>query len=258
MRAAKFTLCACVFFSSCLLSFAQTSPTYSGPQETYPGGERIIGRDLSAHNDRLRQSLAISNSQRSEPRVIKSGPLAPSEADIQAHKTFLSLKNTGLLRLLPRGAYNIKLRGNGAYYSFAYKTHEYGWGSDISLDIGLLSTGFAGADFGILTNLGDVVIESLDLEDSRVGYLADYKPPRKDPDARTEMAKITKGFTRYGMLYARYAAAEVDSTYLLRSIVYNTSDVLVAFRVTRIDTDGSVIIAWRLLKKYSTPKLSRS
>jgi hypothetical protein len=60
------------------------------------------------------------------------------------------------------------------------------------------------------------------------------------------------------MLYARKALAEVDSTYLLRSVNYNTSDLLVAFRVVRIDADNSVIIAWKRLKKYSTPNLSRS
>jgi len=36
------------------------------------------------------------------------------------------------------------------------------------------------------------------------------------------------------------------------------ADVLVAFRVVRQDTDGSLIIAWKLLQKYPMPKLARN
>jgi hypothetical protein len=49
-----------------------------------------------------------------------------------------------------------------------------------------------------------------------------------------------------------------DSTYLLRAIYYSRSDVLVAFRVVRVDSDGSAIILWKLLKKYSIPQLERN
>jgi len=258
MKASILTSFVCVFFSSYGLSIAQ-SPTYSGPTETYPGGERIIGQDLRDHNSRLRNALEFRAGVKKEPRVIKSGVLAPSETDVQAHKQFLSQKNTGLIRLLPRGAYDMKLRGGGAYYSFFHLSHEYGFGSDISLEIGLMTTGFAGADYGILTNLGDVPLDDLSLEDARVGYLAEYRPPKRDADARAEFLRIRQGYTRYGQLYASRAVGEVDCTYLLRSVGYDTSDVLVAFRVFRKDPDDdSLIIAWKMLKKYSTPKLSRS
>jgi hypothetical protein len=50
----------------------------------------------------------------------------------------------------------------------------------------------------------------------------------------------------------------VGATYILRSIDYSESDVLVAFRVVRRDTDGSVIIAWKLLRKYAVPQLARN
>ena len=245
MKASKLASFVCVLFASCPVTIAQSASSPASSLGNYPGSERI-------------RSLESVNYRRSEPRVMKKGVLAPSQADIEAHKGFLAQKNTGLIRLLQRGSYDIKLRGGGAYYSFYDQTHEYGYGSDISLDSGLISTGFAGADFGMFTNLGDVAIASLNFEDGRVGYLADYKPPVKEQDARQEFRKITKGFTRYGMLYGRYAVPEVDCTYLLRSVNYDRSDVLVAFRVTRIDSsDDSIIIAWKLLKKYSTPLLSR-
>ena len=43
-----------------------------------------------------------------------------------------------------------------------------------------------------------------------------------------------------------------------RSISYDHSDVLVAFRVVRKDFDGSVVLLWKILKKYSKPGLQRS
>lgn len=50
--------------------------------------------------------------------------------------------------------------------------------------------------------------------------------------------------------------ARVNDTYLLRSISYSESDTLVAFRVVRQDEDGSLIIAWKLLKQYPPPDLA--
>lgn len=52
------------------------------------------------------------------------------------------------------------------------------------------------------------------------------------------------------------APPEIGSTYLVRSIVYNRSDLLVAFKVTRQDDDGSAIILWKTLKQYKTPELN--
>jgi hypothetical protein len=50
----------------------------------------------------------------------------------------------------------------------------------------------------------------------------------------------------------------VKATYLLRSIDYNATDILVAFKVVRKDIDRSVIIVWKLLKKYPKPDLART
>jgi hypothetical protein len=57
--------------------------------------------------------------------------------------------------------------------------------------------------------------------------------------------------------YGSRLPVEVRSTYLLRSIGYSTSDVLVAFKAVREDSDGSIILAWKLLKKYPVPELAR-
>lgn len=204
-----------------------------------------------------------------EPRVIKKGLLAPSTDDRIAFTAFLQDENTGLIRLLPREVHDsetyhtekkLNIRGGGAYYSFANLTHAYGYGSDIELDHNKLSVGFAGADYGIMTNLGDTSLDEITLNDPRASYISTYSPPREEPKAREEyrLFNSSEGVIVDGALYRKALPVQENTTYLLRSIAYRKSDVLVAFRVVRKDTDGSVIIAWKLLKKYSVPQLARN
>ena len=60
------------------------------------------------------------------------------------------------------------------------------------------------------------------------------------------------------MFYKTHLPAIINNTYILRGIHYSDSDVLVAFRVVRKDADDSVIILWKLLKKYPKPELARA
>jgi hypothetical protein len=66
------------------------------------------------------------------------------------------------------------------------------------------------------------------------------------------------GIKYNGQTYANRGEIQTNSTYLLRSINYGSSDVLVAFRVVRQDPDDSVTIAWRLLKDFDRPTLDRN
>ena len=206
--------------------------------------------------------------KRADLQQLEKQFLAPSAEDQGAYAEFLSQPDTGLIRLLPRQVYDsetykktnktLTMRGGGAYYSFTLLTHEYGHGSDIALDSGHLSVGFAGANYGILVNLGDVTLDELTLEDPRVRYMSGYTPPPKEPDARLEARQFGSGVTVDDVRYRNRLPVAVNGTYLLRSIDYSTSDVLVAFKVVRTDSDGSVILAWKLLKKYPVPQLARS
>jgi len=153
-------------------------------------------------------------------------------------------------------AQKIKLRGGGSYYSFFNLSHEYGWGSDLSLEKDYLSVGFAGADYGMLTNLGSASLE--DITSDHSVFMANYRAASRENDARQEYRKFQLGETIDGALYRSRLPCEVGATYLLRSIYYDASDILVAFRVVRKDIDGSIIIAWKLLKNFGKPELARS
>jgi len=201
-----------------------------------------------------------------EIAVLEKKFLEPSEEDQVKYAEFLRQSDTGLVRLLPRdkfdtetykdGKKSIVMRGGGAYYSFVRLAHEYGFGSDLELDHGIFSVGFAGADYGFMTNLGDVPIESVGADTHGVDVFGAYKTPRQEPLARREYRRLQEGADLDGVSVKSRLPVAADSTYLLRSINYGDSDVLVVFRVVRVDSDGSAVIVWKLLKKYGKPSLT--
>jgi hypothetical protein len=184
--------------------------------------------------------------------------LEPSAQDKAAYASFLSQPDTGLIRLLPRETYQKKLsiREGGAFYSFARLTHEYNYGSDICLEQGKFSVGFAGADFGFLLDLGNTSIESVNQGNPKLNFLLDFTPPLEEPAARKQQQRAGTGFSIDEQFYINRLDLKDNTTYALRSIGYRHSDLLVAFRVVRKDVDGSVMIAWKLVKKFPAPQLS--
>jgi hypothetical protein len=109
----------------------------------------------------------------------------------------------------------------------------------------------------MIVNLGDVPIDEISEKDPRFVLMSDYKAATIEQDARAEFRRFRTGVTVDGVTYRRTVPAKPQSTYLVRSIGFGTSDVLAAFRVVRFDSDGSAIIAWKLLKTFSIPQLNR-
>lgn len=211
--------------------------------------------------DARARAAAEIESLRAEIKAKEAVLLAPSDEDRKAYADFLAQKGTGLIRLLPREKWDGKLsmRGGGAYYSFTSRTHEYGNGSDLELQQNYFSVGFAGANFGFMLNVGDAPLETLSDEAEAVRFMASYQTPSPLPDARKAQRQFAGGGAQSGQwTYTDRLPVVVGSTYVLRSVNYETSDVLVAFYVVRKDSDGSVVLLWKLLKKYPKPSLERS
>jgi hypothetical protein len=185
--------------------------------------------------------------------------LEPAQEDKAAFAEFLSQPDTGIIRLLPRDKFQKKmtLSGGGAYFSFSRLTHEYGFGSDIELQGGRFSVGFAGADYGFMTPLGNVPLDTVNVESPGVVFLANYTPPTVEQEAREQYQAGWKGIQADHFIYKSRVEAKVNTTYVLRSINYGSqgskqgSNVLVAFRPIREDADGSLTVVWKLLKKSS-------
>jgi hypothetical protein len=181
--------------------------------------------------------------------------LGPDPSDVVPYAAFLLQSDTGMTRLVPRETYDhvLPIVGGGAYYSFYRLTHEYGYGSDLSLEQGRLKVGFAGYDFGFLTDLGNVPVDQVAVDHPGLQYLHSYVPPSVDADIRAEQQRAGLGFTVGPYYYRSSLPAKLDTTYVLRSMNYLESDLLVVFRIVRIDSDGSVILVWRKLATYPVP-----
>lgn len=148
------------------------------------------------------------------------------------------------------------VRGGGAYYSFTRLTHDDEYGTDITLDRGHFQVGIAGANYGFMSDLGDVPLESVSLDMPEAKRLAAYAPVKREPDARQEYRRFGQGAEIDGVKVKSRLPMRLSSTYLARAINYGQADVLVAFKVVQIDSDGSPLILWKRLKRYSTPQLA--
>ncbi|HKO99038.1 MAG TPA: hypothetical protein VJU86_18695 [Pyrinomonadaceae bacterium] len=229
----------------------------------------ILAFNAAAQTDSRSNLIKTIQERRAELALLEKQVLEPSEQDKMAHAEFLRQSDTGLVRLLPREKYDdnaykektkpsVTIRGGGAYYSFTMLSHDYNSGApQISLENKKLSVGFAGANYGILTTLGNVSLEEITIDHPSVQFMANYEPPNEETSARLEARRFVNGVSIGEARYTRSEPAKVDTTYLLRSISFISADVLVALRIVRQDTDGSMIIAWKLLKKYPTPTFAQ-
>lgn len=208
-----------------------------------------FGQDMSRE-----QSLQKFGQLRMQLAALETDILRLAKADLDA----ACEQGVRAIRILPREKYDnvLTVRGGGAYYSFARLTHEYGYGSDIELQQGHLSVGFAGADYGFIVDLGEVELNAMVRSLPMVQFLSEYKPPRGETAIRVE-AQRANNFEANGTTYKRRVPAIVGHTYALRSINFTSSDVLVAFKVVRQDSDGSLVVFWDLLQNFGSRPIER-
>jgi hypothetical protein len=172
---------------------------------------------------------------------------APSAADRKAFAVFLKQPNTGLMRLVPdiqkkvTSVANLKAPPvSGFSYSFVKKAYSTFRDADILLWRDQLMVG----GYGLITTLGDEPLETITIAHPSAAYLSSNQPPF---DQVEKVKRI--GFDVDGKHYSREAAIELNQTYLLRSIIRKKSDALVALRIVRKESNGSVTIAWKRLEK---------
>ena len=108
----------------------------------------------------------------------------------------------------------------------------------------------------MMIDLGDVSLDEITRDYPTARALAAYEAVTDEPHARVEQRQIQAGRILDGATYKSRLPLKLGTTFLLRSIDYDDTDVLVAFRTVRQDTD--VIIAWKLLKRFPKPALMRT
>ena len=147
------------------------------------------------------------------------------------------------------------LKGGGAYYSFSKLSHEASTWSDIKFQEGELHTGVNNLTLGLMTMLGDVPLENLDLDNPAVKYISQLALPARYAEYEIHVDKYRSGFEADGNIYRSALSAQLDATYILRSTIYKRVDSVIAFRVIRRDSDGSITLLWKILNKLQVKKL---
>ena len=197
------------------------------------------------------QKLQKIDELNAQIKTLETDVILPDAKDFkQAQK-----ENVDVFRLMPREKYDGKLtiRGGGAFYSFYRKSSEYGQGSDIGLEQNFLSLIFAGADYGFIYDLSDVPLADVSKDTAEAGFLLEYKPPTRESEVRIEQRKAAD-YEGGSVRYKSRISAVVGHAYLLRSIIFDRSDIFVAFKIVREDADGSLIIFWKTLETFKKQK----
>jgi hypothetical protein len=228
----------------------------------------------ASHGELMKQAREL----RAQLRSLEKRLLEPDASDLEAYQELVGKPDSGVIRLLPRPTPRdeenafLSIRGSGAYYSFQRLTHAYGQGSDIELARALgprigfgrreagrlrISVGFAGADYGWMAGFDADSLDAVALDDPRAAYIASQKPAITRDEVRVERDRLLRGVVVDGTRYNNWADVEIGKVYLLRSIDYDRSDLLVALKAHRQDADDSVIFAWKLLKRFDVPTLKR-
>jgi len=204
------------------------------------------------------EEFQVIQSLYNEIRAKEQAFIAPHPNDYALYPEYRGELDKGVVRLLPREKYDgkISIRGGGAYYSFKGLTHEYGNGSDIQLERKSLSIGFAGCDFGYISDLGNIPLASITLDFPALSFLQDFKIAKRESQIRVQQSDTYQGTNifaagKYYTFKNRIEEAKAGHTYVLRSINIGDSDMIVALQIIRFDTDGSLIFAWKKLKEFS-------
>ncbi len=187
------------------------------------------------------------------PEILRPGHDARAEADRSGTQVF---------RILPRGMFKdppnslkdadnpLGIREGGAFYSFTSGKHSYNNTPQIMLEQGNLMTGFAGADYGMIADIGYSPLSDLDPSIPELVFMTSYRPPKYEKEIRAESFHNRR---IDGVLYRRSVPAIQGHTYLLRTIRFDQTDILVAFRIFKIEEDGSMSIIWKKLADFGKP-----
>lgn len=196
----------------------------------------------------LAQNVEKTHTELTEKFII------PTEQDVVQAE----LESMNVFKIIPRGMFDyeknaLNLRGGGAYYSFTKRTHNYNDIPEIQLQQNSLLVGFNGANYGFIADLGQSS-PNLAIQTAEYKFLADYKPPKFIKEIRFEQKKAHT-YNTDGLNFTDRVSTTIGNTYLLRAITFGDSDTLVLFKIYRQDTDGGLIIFWKPLKKFDTPKI---
>jgi hypothetical protein len=212
--------------------------------------------------------------------------VAMNAQDAARFAEFLRQEDAGFVRLYDASTCETNLRvlnvadecppnisGRGVFYSFRKKKYQTGFFSDVKFHkSSLQATGLN--VLGFLVDLGDEPLEKLTLESGGVREMSAFAPPEELDKIKSQFRAVHRGFQIGDFLYKSALPLKENNTYALRAVAYQgkvlgrfgrfkfnvlsndkRQDVIIAFRVIRKHSNGSVSLLWRELQRKPAPKL---
>lgn len=225
-----------------------------------------------------------------KPNQEELNLLAPNQDDLQAHSEFLREKTSGLVKLIAdkdcAKEFNVavstphclkyKMPGAGSSYSFRIESHWLRHLGDLNFSGEYFQSSLGALTHGIMVNIGNVPINQIDSQNKALQTLRGFQPVNDLEKASGFAALLERGIQSEEFTYGSVLSVKENSTYLLRSIAYKGGnlrtvekvqydefefdkrrDVIVAFRVIRLNPNESVTILWRELDKRESPKIKK-
>lgn len=203
-----------------------------------------LARPLAAL--KLRMLDSMSDTLRDQSEGLRPTLLAVDPEDREAHAELLSQDQTGIARLIDSSAPD-RLPISGDNYDFLADDHG-GRKRHIRLTGGMFETGFAGGEEGMFVLVGDQPLHAITPEHSAVKTLVDLAPATLTIRERETALWQARGKTLNGLTLSDAIPAQLNQTVLLRSVIDET-DTVIAIRPIRKDTDGSLIILWKIVRQ---------
>lgn len=207
---------------------------------------------VNAQNLSREQKIQKIQELNRQIKTLEKDILLPDAKDLEKARK----ENFNVVRILPREKYDHKLtiQGGGSYYSFSKNSHNYQDTAQIGLEQNNLKVGFAGADYGFIADLGEASLADISKETLEVSFLSNYEPPTNEPEIRLEQRKAHE-YKTDAVIYKRSLPVVVGHVYVLRAISFDEADVLVTFKIHYKDADGSLIIFWKFIEQFETPRI---
>lgn len=221
-----------------------------------------------------------------DPTEEELAAISPNAEDTKKYADFLQQSGMGLIKLVvdlgcaedtrivvaTPECLKYTMPGAGSSYSFRTENYRIRRLADIIyIDNSFQSAGVLLQ--GIFVKIGDVPLENVNLQTKGLKFLVNFQPEPNREKVRELDRKLSEGIISDGFQYRRGLSVTENTTYVLRSIAYNglyqgtaegmayneldfdkRQDIIVAFRVVRRDSDGSVTILWKELQRKDPPK----
>ena len=226
--------------------------------KTIPEYDNFIAnlRRKVIENARIRQVYRM-------PDQAELNAIAPEAQDLIKFAEFLRQPKTGLIKLkdgkgcigehlviATADCLQYSMPGAAASYSFRIPNYRIEWLADLTFEDKNFKCLGRGVQ-GILTSLGDVPLETVNLQTSGLNFLITFKPETDDKKMKESRNHFLKGVLKDGFTYRSEWQAIENTTYILRSIAYKGKQTITpdGVEVSQVDKRKDIIIAFRVIRK---------